>query len=522
MQSNNSLTHVTLAWLLVASVFALGIVVQLHGLLGTDMSWLMHATKRFLVGGSYSEDLYEINPPMVLYIHVVPVLLAKYFKISFIAAFRIYIFSLIFFSLVLCSILLQKIIRPTQTLLYVALMLVIALNEVLLPGMAFGQREHITTLLILPYLLSLTIFSMNRALDRKLSIFMSILAGIGFLIKPHFIFALIFCELYCLIRTKKYTRIFRAENIIILFIFILYGASLFIVTPDYFTLVPYIRDFYSLFFHTPFCWEMIFLNLKVFLVIGTVIFYFFTRKEIENKALATILLLSMLGFFISYAGEPLYLSYHTIPMITLSILLVTLLLIEYLIKLYGDQPFHPNNFSLDFLVFAAIGLVILSIPTYLIYGETKLVFVNKKNAFMNYLIPYTKNIKPGEKIYSLSTFPGLTYPLVDYAGLETASRYECLWTLINIYHLSTLNTAAASLAHDAQQKTLIKAVTEDIQKNKPTLVFVDNSIGWQENVYFNYLQFFLQSATFREVWKNYTYVASVKNITIYRRKVETL
>jgi hypothetical protein len=356
----------------------------------------------------------------------------------------------------------------------------------------------------------------------KLSIFLSILAGIGFLIKPHFIFALLFCELYYLTKTQQYRALFRSENFILLAIFGLYAASFVFLTPDYFQLVPYVREFFSLFWHTPFCWAMIFLNLKVFLVIGTAIFYFFTYKEIEHQALATILLLSILGFFISYVAEPLYLSYHTIPMITFSILLITLLLVEYLVKIYGQGSLVPQKLSFDYAVFLAISLVILSIPIYLIEGETKLVFVNKKNAFMNDLIPYTKNIAPGESIYALSTFPGLTFPLVDYAKLETASRFECLWTLINIYHLSTIPTEAALTKHDAEQAILIKAVTADLIRNKPAIVFVDNMIGWQENVHFNYLQFFSRSKAFRDVWKNYTYVAVVKNITIYRRKTETL
>ena len=53
-------------WLSIALLFITGMLIQLQGFLGRDMSWLLHATSRLLEGGNYTTNFFEINPPMAL------------------------------------------------------------------------------------------------------------------------------------------------------------------------------------------------------------------------------------------------------------------------------------------------------------------------------------------------------------------------------------------------------------------------------------------------------------------------
>src|SRR3990167_3346116 len=97
-------------WLGFISIYLLAFLLQTQLLLNWDVSWLMLTTKKLLSGGHYGKDFFEINPPMILYLYIPPVLISKFFLISRIFALRIYIFLLTSISLLLCYPLLKKIL----------------------------------------------------------------------------------------------------------------------------------------------------------------------------------------------------------------------------------------------------------------------------------------------------------------------------------------------------------------------------------------------------------------------------
>src|SRR5687768_13008857 len=115
MQTKNGLNW---GWIGILIIFISGIMLQSYSFITHDVSWLLHATKRFLHGGTYLSDFFEINPPMAIYIHIPPLLLARFLHLDPIIAFRLCIFFIVLLSLFLSAYLLKKLIKPTDRVIY--------------------------------------------------------------------------------------------------------------------------------------------------------------------------------------------------------------------------------------------------------------------------------------------------------------------------------------------------------------------------------------------------------------------
>src|SRR5688572_4558254 len=58
----------------------------------SDNSILLHEAARLLQGGTYAGQFFETSPPMILYLYLPVVLLAKLLALPFYLIFRIYLF----------------------------------------------------------------------------------------------------------------------------------------------------------------------------------------------------------------------------------------------------------------------------------------------------------------------------------------------------------------------------------------------------------------------------------------------
>src|SRR5687768_3213581 len=93
-------------------LFTIALFVFLHHqvLFSPDVSYLLHATQQILQGGHYATDIFETNPPMILYLYSPVIGLAKLFGMHIHVATQIYINGLAIFSTILCYTCLKKVI----------------------------------------------------------------------------------------------------------------------------------------------------------------------------------------------------------------------------------------------------------------------------------------------------------------------------------------------------------------------------------------------------------------------------
>ena len=236
-----------------AIVILLGIyfaawMIQSTILLNHDVSWLMQASKRMFEGGSYTQDFFELNPPMILYIYIPVVYLVKLLSISTIIALRIWIFFLASCSLFMCYFFLR-----TNTWL----LLCIATTFLILPIYEFGQRESILLILMMPYLLLISHRLEAGAIGAFYAFGIGLFSGFGFALKPYFLLTPILLELYVFSRNKSNYSCKRPELIALMLVLLTYMLSVIVFHRDYLTLVvPLVSNFYYASLH--FSWGDIF------------------------------------------------------------------------------------------------------------------------------------------------------------------------------------------------------------------------------------------------------------------------
>jgi len=503
-------------WFAIFCVFAVGILVQTKMILNFDVSWLLTVTNKLFLGGHYYTDFIETNPPLILYVYMPAILLAKITHLGFAVAFKIYAFTLAFGLLYLCNVLLRKVFSDSYDSVRYALLAVIAFTWVLMPGYSFGEREHFAIMLIFPYLFLLDLRLAEKPLNFYLVILIGFMAGIGFAIKPYFLFALVICELFFMYKKRSLFAWFRPETVVIGLTILLYLVSLFLFTPNYlFKVWPLVYHLYFIAVRTP---------LTTLIAQPTIIFwsivlgvYFLLYDKLYHKNLANILLFASIGFLLSYFTQHTAWYYHLLPALTIITVLVTLFLCERLLLMVKT--------NINWLV---IGLIVLLQLYVLIFPgidtirHIKVGILNTRNMPYNSLFQFVKLNAHQQSIYVFTVeIPTITH-LVDYAGASSASRFPSQLFMPGLIWLShqTNLSKAQKIRLKKQKKEIIDIVVADLQKHKPKLILEDKK---KKNLYpnkkqFDYIKFFSQDPRFRAFLKHYQYVETNNHFAIYVRQ----
>ena len=293
-------------------------------LLNTDVSWLTLAAKRLLAGGSYATDFFETNPPLIIYLYTPLLLLQHLFNIKVMLALRLYVFFISSLSLFFCYILLKSIINEKNNLIRLILLGTICCVFLISPISEFGQREHLTGILITPYLLLMAARIQNKQFSTKYDIVIGIMAGLGFAIKPYFYLPLILIEIYYTVVTRNINVIFRSETLVIYLVGCLYFTGILLFHYDYLsTIIPLIQHTYYANYSKPIV--VLLFNDQSNFWYFLVAFYCLRYRYTEYRQLRNILLISAFGFWLVFLWQQTGWYYHAIPFYTYTILLYALL-----------------------------------------------------------------------------------------------------------------------------------------------------------------------------------------------------
>jgi hypothetical protein len=315
-------------WILCCSVlicFGVAWLTQSSLMFNSDASWLMLATKRWLTGGNYTHDFFEINPPMILYIYTPAVFLAELFHCSAAIALRLYVIILIAVSLNLCYLLNKKIFIEEDWQVSSSLLLGLAGALLFLPMTEFGQREHLIVIFTMPYFLLMTVrLQQSELLTAKFAFAMGLMAGLGFVIKPFFLAPLLLVEIFYLIRSRSLLRLLRPEVAGIAVVFLFFMALAVIFNRDYITTVlPLITQYYYQKYRLPL--TAIAQNEQAVFAYFSLLFFALRYRYSPYKMLTSVLMLVVCGFLIVYFLQQTPWYYHVLPLLMTSSLLCVVL-----------------------------------------------------------------------------------------------------------------------------------------------------------------------------------------------------
>lgn len=487
-------------WILIAGIFIGGAWYQSSLILSLDVSWLMEVASRLMRGGKYYLDFYETNPPMSIYIYL-PALLFHYLHLGVVVGVRAYTFIIAATSICLCHYLLSK-DSKIDFLLHYLLLVGLAILLVFFPSGDFGQREHIAVMLIMPYLLQCVLRVKGLSFSKQLVIPIAILAGIGFVIKPHFLLPLFLIEMKILLNKKTVKNLI--SEIIIGLIIIAYVLSIFYLTPEFIKLmlVDYLPIYYLL-MGEPFA-SILFSNVTLYGFI-VVCLYLVMRDKVLQKDFADFLLLAALGFWLVFIIEDTGWYNHYLPSLLFFCLLAIVMLYSFFVNTLPTDSIAP---LLKYGVVFCFSLAMFYMPVTLFLSHNTILSRATRNLCWEELVRFIGNQSPA-KIYVLYGDHYPAYPLVDYTNTTLPSRFPSLWRLMG---------EVVKQRPNFNERGVRAIFVNDLVKTQPDLVLVYKSrfLPMAGTKKFDYLEYFLQDVKFRSFWHNYHFLKKIGYFEIYQ------
>ena len=174
------------------------IVVVLFAALGSplkdDIAWLLYVARRWMAGRELYVDVVEVNPPMIVWLSVLPLTLARWLDVG-----PQYVAMPGFVAAVLgCAWWSACLLKARQGVFALRAPVFAAIGCVLLlvPAADLGQREHLLVAAFLPYLILFAQTLDRRALDRRAldgarvpvpaSLIAGVIAALGCALKPQY------------------------------------------------------------------------------------------------------------------------------------------------------------------------------------------------------------------------------------------------------------------------------------------------------------------------------------------------
>lgn len=199
-------------------------------------------------------DFLDLNPPLIMYISMIPALMSKLFAFNLALAGALFTSFLALFAFMLtagcANFVLGRMAEEQPENSHKTAFLSTALfTPVLLNGLAmfdFGQREHLYSLFLLPYFLlrygrylpvcleaqSSKVTGQAHNSERILAVLVGLSFGLMLSFKPHFLLAPALLELYWLARYRKPRLLLSPEIIVAPLPMVLYLGSFFIMPAD--------------------------------------------------------------------------------------------------------------------------------------------------------------------------------------------------------------------------------------------------------------------------------------------------
>lgn len=222
-------------WLLIA----VGAWIQVSLADSGDKGWLLIAARHWLSGDRLYVNIFEINPPLIIWIYSIPSYAADRLGLS--DGTMLGLFGLLFSWL--CGEVTMNLwkahpvfaARPQDAQRLRRLVFVILIT--ITSPVYFFDRDSIFLLGVLPYLVRwMPGLSAFRPPIRQ-RMLIGVLAGFGFCIKPHTILVFAGIQLLIMLRSRNLSILTSPENLLIYACGLTYGLAVCWLTPEYFTVM---------------------------------------------------------------------------------------------------------------------------------------------------------------------------------------------------------------------------------------------------------------------------------------------
>jgi hypothetical protein len=480
----------------------IGIVgfILLNRPLKDDVAWLLYLADQMLEGRKLYVDLIEINPPLIVLLSTLPVAFARAVGLPQIPVFL----ATVAVAVLACAWCTAELLRNYSALFRrrFRTFVVIATVLFLLPGVEFGQREHLLIAFILPYLalLALRLQGVATLPAPAAALAVGILAGIGFALKPYHLLAFAMLEALALARRLRPWR--RGEAIGAVLFLLGYALSIQLFFPAYLErIVPLTRDLYGA-SNVPvplllFKARYLFASLAaVFLLVRADV------GRISRQPLVWVLAAVATNGLIAYLVQQKSWFYHRIPGETAATLLFAYWAAE-IIRAEHQRLVRAAQVSL-----ATVAVLLGALSAAMIDRQGRnLLDALSPQSTLEYRVAELIRRTGATSLMVFSQALTPAFPVVNVTGVRWTSRFDTMWALRGDKWRRTCCGGADG--GGAAAWPVRRWIVDDFLAGRPDLVVVDD----RQNL--DSIGELSVDSRFRAVWSSYRLVDAFPGYRVF-------
>jgi hypothetical protein len=468
-----------------------------------DIAWLLYVAHKWLAGKQLYVDLIEVNPPLIVWIYAVPAGIANWLG----AEPRLVatpLFALVELASAWWT---ATLLRPTAPIFTRRLPVFSLIGIVLLaiPGVEFGQREHLLIAGVLPYLVIFARVLNGEREPRRLSVATGILAGLGCALKPTYALVFVTVEILALARGFRPVRIGTVAAVVTM---ALYGLLVVIFCPAFLDkAVPLALALYGgtdTALSALLCdsWRVL-AGLAVTMLLCWTSRDALRRREPFMRMLILTLAAFAAGASLSFVLEAKNWFYHRLPATVATLLALFAWMAVMLPELKSRGWWHVRPMLQ--LGLAVAVLVIFGMGDYSRLAPWVADAVNPGKTTIAKLERLVRQ-QHARTYIAFSEWIGLGFPVVNNTGVAWASRFDSMWAL---------RGELWRMRHDGiapKAWPIRRWVARDFVVGCPDLAVVDTRGA------INYVAILVASdVNFAQAWSHYREIAVFDGLRVLKR-----
>jgi hypothetical protein len=492
---------------------ALFLITVLSPPLNHDVSAVLNFTQRWVTGQRLYSELIDVNPPLIFLFNLPAAWLAEYTPLDGVNA-------LLLCLVALCGLVWWLVERlrvgmaegPVERAVLAALVPL----AMVLPGYDFGQREVLMGTIAIPY----TFLAARRMLalptGRWLLFGVTLLAALGFALKPHFLAVPLLVEAAVLLRRGwKRIGVSLADPVpwIMAGTWVLYVISIPVFFPDFFGhVVPLVWDFY--------------VNLGALTAFQVLLTEDLGEATLLLLMVSTVCLLrrfgplvlalwaAMAGAFISAWVQHKGWTYHAAPIFMLGGLTAGLVGARWLDGALPAGRARAAAPALSAMMAAALCLLMVR------GGEAPFREINFERDKGGRLTAWLREHAYNERLLVLTPDIWPIYPALNYANSQSTLRFMNLWLLQGVNQRCPENGERYRQPWEMSRAEFFvyRTVAEDFAAAPPSAVLVTRHVGipWCGKE-FDFIEYFSRHPLFAEAFRNYRQQGEIEGYKLYVR-----
>jgi hypothetical protein len=499
---------ISLAILAAALVFVLTTVIRSP--LKDDVAWLLWVSRKWLEGRELYIDLVEVNPPLVVWLYAIPAALAMGLQIAPKFASTLFFTAILLGSAWWTATLLQG--RAPLLERRIPVFSLIATLLLVLPGVEFGQREHLLAAVVLPYI-ALFVRALENEREPPLpGAIAGCIAALGCAMKPSYGLALLLLEAIGFLRGHRKLRMAPLSFVVTTGI---YGVAVLLFEPAFLTkAVPLALAIYG--GTDTSVWHILSesRNLLFGQAVALLLCWYSQPALGRHSPFLRHLFLALVAFgaactvLFVMQGKDWF--YHRLPATTATVLALILWLTVVLAAHAGRiadgvvaMPWRRLALPVPLAAAALLAFGIANVQRVRpwvvqavepnLSTEVKLVKLIKREKARTYI--------------AFSEWIGLGFPVVNETGVSWASRFDSMWALKGeLWKISQEGRAP-------KEWPIRRWVARDFIAGCPDIAVVDTREGT------NYIGVLVASdQEFARAWSQYREIAFFDGLRVYKRE----